>query len=82
MSLAFSICVLFVPLMQSVNGAQFLNTTFLLTLFGLCSTYIYIQNFCNQYNIYLYTIGTIVQHVFLFCATLNIFSQHESLFWV
>ena len=30
-----------------------------------------------------YTTGTIFcQHVFLFCVILNIFSQHESLFWV
>ena len=27
MSLALSICVLFISLMQLVNGAQFLNTT-------------------------------------------------------
>ena len=30
MCLALCICVLFISLMQSVNGAQFLNTTFLL----------------------------------------------------
>ena len=35
MSLALSICVLFISLMQSVNGAQFLNTTSLFPLFGL-----------------------------------------------
>ena len=29
-----SICVLYVLLMQLVNGAQFLNITFLLALFG------------------------------------------------
>ena len=34
MSLALSICVLFISLMQSVNGAQFLNTTSLSLLFG------------------------------------------------
>ena len=28
--LALSICVLFISLMQSVNGAQFLNTTWIL----------------------------------------------------
>ena len=33
MSLALSICVLFISLMQSVNGAQFLNTNFLWLLF-------------------------------------------------
>ena len=39
------------------------------------------QNFFNQYNIYLYTIGTtFCQHVFLFCP--NIFSRNESIFWV
>ena len=32
MSQALSICVLFISLMQSVNGAQFLNTTSLSTL--------------------------------------------------
>ena len=38
------------------------------------------QNF-NQINIYLYATGTIFcKHVFLFCAALNIFSQHESSF--
>ena len=34
MSWVFSICVLFISLMQSVNGARFLDTTFLLTLIG------------------------------------------------
>ena len=39
------------------------------------------QNFFNQINIYFYATGTIFcKHVFLFCATLNIFSQHESSF--
>ena len=34
-----------------------------------------------MHNIYLYTTGTIFcKYVFLFCATLNIFSQHESSF--
>ena len=33
MSLALSICVLLISLMQSVNGAQFLNTTSLFQLF-------------------------------------------------
>ena len=37
MCLALSIYVLFISLMQSVNGAQFLNTAFLLALFGLPS---------------------------------------------
>ena len=32
MYLALSICVLFILLMQLVNGAQFLNITFLLVL--------------------------------------------------
>ena len=31
---ASSICVLFILLMQLVNGAQFLNITFLLVLFA------------------------------------------------
>ena len=35
MSLALSICVLFISLMQSVNGVQFLNTTSLFPLFIL-----------------------------------------------
>ena len=35
MCLALSICVLFISLMQSVTGAQFLNTYFLLTFFVL-----------------------------------------------
>ena len=34
MSLALSICLLFISLMQSVNDAQFLNTTSLFLLFG------------------------------------------------
>ena len=34
MSLALSICVLFISLMQSVNGAQFLNTNSLWLLFA------------------------------------------------
>ena len=34
MSLALSICVLFISLVQSVNAAQFLNTTSLFLLFG------------------------------------------------
>ena len=34
------------------------------------------QNFFNQFNIYLYATGTIFcKHVFLFCATLDIFSR-------
>ena len=37
MPLALSTCVLFILLMQSVNGAQFLNTTFLLLLFSFAS---------------------------------------------
>ena len=39
MSLALSICVLSTSVMQSVNGAQFLNTYFLSTLFGLSPAY-------------------------------------------
>ena len=35
MSLALFICVLSISLTESVNGAQYLNTTFLSTLFGL-----------------------------------------------
>ena len=39
------------------------------------------QNFFNQFSVYLYATGTIFcKHVFLFFATLNIFSQHESSF--
>ena len=34
MPLALSSCVLFISLMQSVNGAQFLNIAFLLILFA------------------------------------------------
>ena len=34
MSLELSICVLFVSLIQPVNGAQFLNTSSLFLLFG------------------------------------------------
>ena len=34
MSLALSICVLLISLIQLVNGAQFLNITFLLELFA------------------------------------------------
>ena len=37
MSLALSICVLLISLMQLVNGADFLNTTSLFSLFGLSS---------------------------------------------
>ena len=38
MSLALSICVLFISLMQSVNEAQLLNTTYsLLSLFGFAT---------------------------------------------
>ena len=37
MSLGLSICVLFVSLMQSVNGEQFLNTTSLLLLSGFAT---------------------------------------------
>ena len=39
MSLAWSICVLFISVMQSVNGVQLLNTNFLLTFFGLSPTF-------------------------------------------
>ena len=37
MSLAFSTFVLLISLMQLVNGAQFLNNTFLLVLFASAS---------------------------------------------
>ena len=37
MSLALSICVLLISLMQIVNGAQFLNITFLLVLFTVAA---------------------------------------------
>ena len=39
MALALSICVLFVSLMHSVNGAQFLNATSLLLLFEVSSAH-------------------------------------------
>ena len=35
MPLALSICVVFTSLMESANGAQFLNTTSLFPSFGL-----------------------------------------------
>ena len=37
MSLTLTVCVLFISLMQSVNRAQFLNTTSLLTVLRLSS---------------------------------------------
>ena len=37
MSLALSTCVLFIPLMQLVKGAQFLNIIFLLVLLASAS---------------------------------------------
>ena len=37
MSLALSTCVLLISLIQLVNGAQFLNITFLLVLFASAS---------------------------------------------
>ena len=37
MYLAFSTCVLFISLIQLVNGAQFLNITFLFVLFASAS---------------------------------------------
>ena len=37
MSLTLSTCVLLISLMQIVNGAQFLNITFLLVLFAPAS---------------------------------------------
>ena len=37
MSLVLPTCVLLISLMQLVNGAQFLNTTFLLVLFASAS---------------------------------------------
>ena len=40
MSLALSICVLLISLMQLVNGAQFLNIIFLLVLFALNITFL------------------------------------------
>ena len=39
MYLGLLICVLLILLMQSVNGAQFSNTTFLSELFGLSPVY-------------------------------------------
>ena len=39
MSIALCIWVLFISLLQSVNGAQILNATFLTTLFRLSPTY-------------------------------------------
>ena len=38
MSLALSTCALLISLMKLVNGAQFLNITFLLVLFASAST--------------------------------------------
>ena len=58
--------------------------TFIDTIFNFFTTSKYLL--CDtkpfyQYNIYLYTAGTIFcKYVFLFCATLNIFNQHESSF--
>ena len=43
MSLALSAFVLFISLMQLVNGAQFLNTTFLLVLCALASVAVVIN---------------------------------------
>ena len=37
MSLSFSTCALLISLMQLVNGAQFLNISFLLVLFASAS---------------------------------------------
>ena len=37
MYLTLSICVLFISLMQSVNGEQFLNSNFLSLLFGFAA---------------------------------------------
>ena len=37
MSVALSICILLISLVQLVNGAQFLNITFLLVLFASAS---------------------------------------------
>ena len=37
MSLVLSVCVLFISLMQSVNGAQFLNIKSSLLLFGFAA---------------------------------------------
>ena len=37
MSLALSTCVLLISLMTLVNGAQFLNITFTISLFALAS---------------------------------------------
>ena len=51
MSSALCICVLFISLMQSVNGAQVINTTSLSTLIGLSpafpSKFVSIQIFLN-----------------------------------
>ena len=62
--------------------------TFKHTNFNICTKSKYFLCDTNQYNIYLYATGTILcQHIFLFCATRNIFSFSESLslehlFWV
>ena len=41
MSLSFSTCVFFIPLMQSVNGAQFLNITFIFLVFGAATILVF-----------------------------------------
>ena len=60
--------------------------TFTSATFNICTTlmyFAYYTKFFNQYNIYLYTTGTVFcQHVLLFCPKLNILSQHEPLFWL
>ena len=42
MSLKLSTCVLFISLMQSVKGAQFLNIAFLLSLFAAATAVVLI----------------------------------------
>ena len=62
-----------------VNFVKFLKTLFFIEHRWWPLLFRATQNFVH--NIYLYTTGTIFcKYVFLFCATLNIFSQHESSF--
>ena len=62
-----------------LNFVKFLKTPFFIEHFWWPLLFRATQNFVH--NIYLYTTGTIFcKYVFLFCATLNIFSQHESSF--
>ena len=55
MSLALSICVLLISLIQLVNGAQFLNITFLLVLHASASAAsvllsVIVQGYMHRYN--------------------------------